>query len=87
MEFLDDTISNEIPTAPATQQNVPSSTHNPCAVRGLNSQIFTDKESANEEDLHNLVKNCQSHKHTATCYKYWKGPPGVKECRFDLGDH
>ena len=70
-----------------TQQNVPLSTHNPCTVHGLNSQIFTDKESANEEDLHNLVKNCQSHKHTATCYKYWKGPPNVKECHFDLGDH
>ena len=32
MEFLDDTISNEIPPMPATQQNVPSSIYNPCAV-------------------------------------------------------
>jgi hypothetical protein len=87
VDFLDDTISNEIPPVPGTHLNVPSSTHNPCSVRGLNSECFTDLESACQEDLHNLVKNCQTHKHTATCYKYWKGPPDVKECRFDLGEH
>ena len=87
VEFLDDTISNEIPPAPATKQNVPSSIHNPCTVRGLNAENFMDQKCAEQEDLHNIVKNCQSHQHTATCYKYWKGPPEVKECRFDLGDH
>lgn len=87
IDFLDDTISNEIPLAPSTHSNVPSSTHNPCSVRGLNSECFPDLQSARQEDLHNLVKNCQTHKHTATCFKYWKGPPDVKECRFDLGEH
>ena len=46
-----------------------------------------DPKKADQEDLHNLVKNCQYHQHTATCYKYWKGPPEVKECHIDLGDH
>jgi hypothetical protein len=46
IEFLDDTISNEIPAAPATQQSIPSSIHHPCSVRGLNSQHFRDPESA-----------------------------------------
>ena len=46
-----------------------------------------DPESTVQEDLHNIVRNCQSHQHMATCYKYWKGPPGVKECHFNLGDH
>ena len=32
VEYLDDTISNEIPAAPATQQNVPSSIHHPCTI-------------------------------------------------------
>jgi hypothetical protein len=87
IEFLDDTISNEIPNLPDPQQNVPSSIYNPCSVRGLNNKEFLQTENAQNEDLHYLVKNCQSHRHTHTCYKYWKGPPNPKECRFDLGEH
>ena len=90
IEYLDDTISNEIPAAPVTQQSVLSFIHHPCAIQGLNSQHFVDPKNADQldqEDLHNLVKNYQSHQHTTTCYKYWKGPPKVKECHFDLGDH
>lgn len=87
VEFLDGTISNEIPPVPATQQNVPSSTYNPCTVRGLNAESFVDQKSTEQEDLYNIIKNCQAHQHTATCYKYWKGPPDVKEYHFDLGDH
>ncbi|EJD40480.1 hypothetical protein AURDEDRAFT_70014, partial [Auricularia subglabra TFB-10046 SS5] len=26
----------------------------------------------------------QLHDHRATCYKYWRGPPNPKVCRFDL---
>ena len=32
VEFLDDTISNEIPPMPDIKQNVPSSVYNPCAI-------------------------------------------------------
>ena len=87
IDFLDDTISNEISELPTPQQNVPSATLNPCSVRGLNGQTFPDSEQAKKENLHFLVKNCQSHRHTHTCYKYWKRPPEPKECRFDLGEH
>lgn len=58
VEFLDDTISNEIPPMPDIKQNVPSSVHNPCAIRGLNSEEFQNLKAAKEEDLHNLVRNC-----------------------------
>ncbi|KAJ7818391.1 hypothetical protein B0H14DRAFT_2169863, partial [Mycena olivaceomarginata] len=27
---------------------------------------------------------CQSHEHSKTCFKYWRGPPEPKTCRFDL---
>ena len=87
IEFLDDTISNEIPELPTPQQNVPSATINPCSIQGLNGQNFTHTENAKQEDLHYLVNNCQSHCHTHTCYRYWKGPPEPKSCRFDLGEH
>ena len=36
--------------------------------------------------MHHIVKQCQTHSHSATCYKYWKGPPDPKECRFDLDE-
>jgi hypothetical protein len=42
--------------------------------------------AAHCKDLHNVVKTCQTHKHSAMCYKYWKqGQP--RECRFGLGEH
>ncbi|KAJ7687339.1 hypothetical protein B0H14DRAFT_2308036, partial [Mycena olivaceomarginata] len=27
---------------------------------------------------------CQLHSHSKTCFKYWRGPPEPKTCRFDL---
>jgi hypothetical protein len=35
-------------------------------------------------DRHQIAKHCQCHKHSRTCYKYWKGPPDPRQCRFDL---
>ncbi|KAF8214481.1 hypothetical protein K438DRAFT_1435091, partial [Mycena galopus ATCC 62051] len=37
-----------------------------------------------QQDMHNLVSECQSHVHSKTCFKYWRGPPEPKTCRFDL---
>jgi hypothetical protein len=36
------------------------------------------------KDLHLLAKKCKTHRHSTTCWKYWKGPPEPRECRFDL---
>ena len=46
-----------------------------------------DLDMAHQKDLHHLAKQCQSHTHSATCYKYWKGPPEPKECHFDLDEN
>ena len=43
-----------------------------------------DHELLCQKDLHHLVSQCQLHKHSGTCYKYWKGPPERKECHFNL---
>ena len=80
--YLDDTISNEIPNDPVSNIQVPSSRYHPCSVRGLSSG--TDHNDARAKDMYNLSKSCQAHKHSKTCYKYWKGPPHPRECRFDL---
>jgi hypothetical protein len=90
ISFLDDTISNAIPKDPDSNLTVPSSTHHPCSVRGINIGLNMspeEQEQLRQKDLHHLVKCCQVHKHSKTCYKYWKGPPNPKECRFDLDEN
>ncbi|KAF8202896.1 hypothetical protein BJ912DRAFT_841759 [Pholiota molesta] len=83
--FLDDTISNEIPNDPDANIEVPSSIYHPCSVRGLDTSTSgIDYDTARAKDIYNLAKSCQVHKHSGTCYKYWKGPPHPRECRFDL---
>lgn len=84
--FLEDTISSCIPDDPEPSGKVPSSEHHPCSVRALNphDQDPDAFEKLRQKDLHNIVEQCQTHKHSGTCYKYWKGPPEPKECRFDL---
>ena len=94
ISFLDDTISNSIPHDPDPNLTIPSSQHHPCSVRGfditgdvtsnLNGE---DISKLQEKDLYNLVKSCQVHRHSKTCYKYWKGPPEPKECRFNLNEN
>ncbi|KAH7906702.1 hypothetical protein BJ138DRAFT_1137882 [Hygrophoropsis aurantiaca] len=89
LAFLDDSISNAIPTDPGEDVTVMSSEHHPCSVRGETIGKHStegDFRRARQKDLHHLVKNCQSHRHTATCYKYWRGPPDPRECRFDLDE-
>ncbi|KAJ7363075.1 hypothetical protein DFH08DRAFT_910870 [Mycena albidolilacea] len=83
LAFLDDTISNAIPDDPDPSISVPSDKHHPCSVRG----IPVDHDSMSTErkkDLRNVVLQCQSHAHSKTCFKYWRGPPEPKTCRFDL---
>jgi len=37
-----------------------------------------------KKDMHLLAGKCQTHRHSKTCWKYWRGPPEPKECHFDL---
>ncbi|KAH7909210.1 hypothetical protein BJ138DRAFT_988267, partial [Hygrophoropsis aurantiaca] len=89
LAYLDDAIETHIPDdpQPGESPNVPSSTFHPCSVRGVAPGLSgNDLKVAKAKDLHHLAKNCQSHKHTSTCFKYWKGPPDPRECRFDLDE-
>ena len=78
LAFLDDTIHNCIPDDPGPSVTVPSSRHHPCGIN-LDSND-ADLNILRQNDLHHLVKQCQSHTHSGTCYKYWKGPPEPQEC-------
>ncbi|KAJ7732241.1 hypothetical protein DFH07DRAFT_688826, partial [Mycena maculata] len=83
LAFLDDTISNFVPKDPDPNLSVPSSDHHPCSVRGMpvDEETFSPER---QKDLRNLVSQCQTHTHSKTCFKYWRGPPEPKTCRFDL---
>ncbi|KAF4617233.1 hypothetical protein D9613_005788 [Agrocybe pediades] len=86
--FLDDAISNEIPDD-VIADDVASSLHHPCSVYGEREAYGPDsvRNVRYQKDIHNLAKKCQAHRHSATCYKYWKGPSETKECRFRLDEH
>ncbi|KAJ7893562.1 hypothetical protein B0H13DRAFT_1625131 [Mycena leptocephala] len=50
---------------------------------------FVECLLARDHSLHNvrnrnIVSQCQTHTHSKTCFKYWRGPPEPKTCRFDL---
>lgn len=91
LAFLDDTIANSIPAEPNIGQHFPLHEPHPCAIRGVNlsdNKNDTLKNIERQRDLHRLVKQCQLHSHSQTCYKYWKGPLSgePRECRFDLDE-
>jgi hypothetical protein len=92
LSFLDDTISNSIPAEPELDCNTQSSPlfecPHPCSIRRVSSidESCPSHRNARRKDLHCLVKQCQSHSHSQTCYKYWRGPPEPRECRFDLDE-
>jgi hypothetical protein len=100
LAFLDDTISNEIPPEPQPRPEVPSNKCHPCSVRGIpivdilcaektdhpsQPEIqLTSVSPERQQDIRNVISQCQSHEHSKTCFKYWRGPPEPKTCRFDL---
>ncbi|KAJ3900388.1 hypothetical protein F5879DRAFT_778801, partial [Lentinula edodes] len=88
IEFLDDTITNQLPPDDLVGVHVPSDDFHPCSVRGTRMAGYNDQDSDSPEairkDFRNLVQSCQVHKHTATCYKYCKDNSQPKECRFGL---
>ncbi|THV00097.1 hypothetical protein K435DRAFT_619932, partial [Dendrothele bispora CBS 962.96] len=84
--FLEDTISTCIPDDIPDPPSILSSQFHPCSVRGVPTNLTDEqREPALQKDFHNLVKSCQVHAHTKTCYKYCRdGEP--KFCRFDLDE-
>ncbi|KAJ6562051.1 hypothetical protein B0H19DRAFT_1210051 [Mycena capillaripes] len=87
LEFLDDTISNSVPPDPDPEFKTELGDADACATRGPTpADKLNNPELSRSKDLHNLIKCCQSHTHHPTCFKYWRGPPEPKECRFDLDE-
>ena len=84
IRYLDDAITNVIPDDPDPQLSIPSLSHHPCSVRGVNLEEpdLGTRLKSRLKDLYGVVRECQSHSHTKTCYKYQKAG-GDLRCRFD----
>jgi hypothetical protein len=88
LRYLEDTISTCIPEYPQEEPVLPQEGAHPCSTRGVNFRKVRDDllQTMREKDIHSLAKKCQTHRHSKTCWKYWRGPPEPKECRFDLDE-
>ncbi|KAJ7232898.1 hypothetical protein C8J57DRAFT_1090987 [Mycena rebaudengoi] len=85
--YLDDVITNHVPDDPHPELETPLDRFHPCATRGPGKDVAeSDLEDAQASDFHRLVKRCQMHSHTHSCWKYWKGGAEPKTCRFDLSE-
>ncbi|KJA16537.1 hypothetical protein HYPSUDRAFT_99432, partial [Hypholoma sublateritium FD-334 SS-4] len=85
--YLDDALSTAVP-AGCHDVDVASNKYPPCSVRAPPRGTLTneDHQHAIQQDLHRLVKACQSHDHTATCWKYCRSNGVQKVCRFGLSE-
>lgn len=86
--FIDDSISNGVPPEPPI---MPGNEPHPCSVRGpwpppvnCSAEQREEYNRLRQLDIHRLARSCQTHTHTHSCYKYWKGGDERKECRFNL---
>ena len=85
LAFSDDTILNCVPDDPDSELSIPSSLNHSFSVHGVSSTLQGELQcKVHQKDMHNLVKNCQLHRHRRMCNKYWKGGSDPKECRFGL---
>ncbi|KAJ3558871.1 hypothetical protein NM688_g667 [Phlebia brevispora] len=84
LEYLDDSISNDFPELNDMSRSDQNRYINPCNTRGVDPDLPDDiRQLAEREDLYLLVKACQVHEHSQTCFKYAK-PGEEPRCRFDM---
>ena len=85
LEYLDDTITNIVPADPTPNTANTMDEKHPCALRGpdLSIEDLQLRLASRMKDLHRLAERVQRHRHTHTCYKYYK-PGEARSCRFDL---
>ncbi|PPQ80093.1 hypothetical protein CVT24_006535 [Panaeolus cyanescens] len=89
VNMSDFSVPNSTRSSPQPLINANENEYHPCTTRGPNQCANVNpqvKDHLEQRDFCRLVKSCQVHRHSKTCYKYWKGPPSPKECRFDMDE-
>lgn len=85
LDYLDDTITNVVPEDPIPEVSTLWDEKDPCTLRGVDLDIKNDQErlALRMKDVNRLAGRVQRHRHSHTCYKYYK-PGSARNCRFDL---
>ena len=85
LDYLDDTITNIVPEDPIPEKHAPFDGKDPCSLRGVNLDLENIEErlTLRMKDTHNLAERVQRHRHSHTCYKYYRAGE-ERKCRFDL---
>ena len=85
LDYLDDTITNVVPQDPAPSMSTPWNERDPCTLRGVDLTIENVEERLllRMKDVSRLAERVQRHRHSQTCYKYYKVGE-ERTCRFDL---
>ena len=85
LDYLDDTITNIVPEDPIPDDSTPWDGKGPCTLRGVDLSLQNTQErlALRMKDINRLADCVQRHKHSHTCYKYYK-PGDARTCRFDL---
>ena len=85
LDYLDDTITNIVPNDPLPDAKSPWDGKDPCTLRGVDLDIGDVQErlALRARDVSNLAERVQRHRHSHTCYKYYKAGD-ARTCRFDL---
>ena len=83
--YLDDTITNIVPEDPDPALVPPLDDRDPCTLCGTNLDIQDPRTrlALRMKDVNRLAERVQRHRHSHTCYKYYK-PGEERTCRFDL---
>ena len=85
LSYLDDTITNVVPEDPIPDVPTTFDGKDPCTLRGvdLNIENLEERWGLRMKDVSRLAERVQRHRHSHTCYKYYKAGE-ARTCRFDL---
>ena len=85
LDYLDNTITNIVPEDPIPDKHAPWEDRDPCTLRGVNLEMDNIEEriALRMKDCHYLAERVQRHRHSHTCYKYYRAGE-ERTCRFDL---
>jgi hypothetical protein len=85
--YLDDTITNIVPADPVPDWCERFDGKDPCTLRGTDMGVEDDqlRLGLRLKDLNRLAERVQKHRHTHTCYKYYKTGE-ERKCRFNLSE-
>ena len=85
LAYLDDTITNAVPADPIPDVPAPFEEKDPCTLRGVDlcMENLEERLTQRMKDVSKLADRVQRHRHSHTCYKYYKAGE-ARTCRFDL---